>query len=296
MTVPPVLWRPSAERIERATLTAYTRWLEQTRGLELPDYASLWEWSTTDLEGFWASIWEYFGVDRVGAVRARARLAGDAGRGVVPGRPAQLRRARAPAARRRTTSRSGMRRSCGRSAEVTWGELRGEVARLAAGLRALGVGPGDRVVAYMPNIPEAVAAFLACASIGAIWSSCSPDFGARSVIDRFAQIEPKVLLAVDGYRYGGRDFDRLAVVRGAARGAADGRAHGRCSATSTRTRPGRPRRRARLGGAASRAARERRSRSSSCRSTIRSGCSTARARRGCRRRSCTATAGSCSRR
>ena len=108
---------------------------------------------------------------------------------------------------------------------MTRGELREEVARLAAGLRALGVEPGDRVVAYLPNIPEAVAAFLACASIGAIWSSCSPDFGARSVIDRFAQIEPKVLLAVDGYRYGGKDFDRLDVVRELLAVAADGRAH-----------------------------------------------------------------------
>ena len=93
-------------------------------------------------------------------------------------------------------------------AEVTWGELREQVAGIAAGLRALGVERGDRVAAYMPNIPEAIAAFLATASIGAVWSSCSPDFGARSVIDRFAQIEPKVLLAVDGYRYNGKDFDR----------------------------------------------------------------------------------------
>src|SRR5204862_193775 len=95
----------------------------------------------------------------------------------------------------------------------TWGELRSRSAAIAAGLKKRGVEPGDRVVAYMPNIPEAAAAFLACASIGAIWSSCSPDFGKRSVVDRFAQIEPKVLLAVDGYRYGGKDFDRCAVVR-----------------------------------------------------------------------------------
>ena len=104
-------------------------------------------------------------------------------------------------------------------AELTWGELRAATARVAAGLRGLGVSRGDRVAAYLPNIPEAIA-FLACASIGAIWSSCSPDFGARSVIDRFAQIEPKVLLAVDGYRYGGKDFDRREVVaelQGAAR-------------------------------------------------------------------------------
>ena len=93
-------------------------------------------------------------------------------------------------------------------AEWTWGDLRASTRRIAAGLRALGVERGDRVVAYMPNIPETAAAFLACASLGAVWSSCSPDFGARSVIDRFAQIEPKVLLAIRRYRYGGREFDR----------------------------------------------------------------------------------------
>ena len=100
----------------------------------------------------------------------------------------------------------------------TWGELRAQTAAIAAGLRALGVGEGDRVVAYMPNIPETVAAFLACASIGAVWSSAAPEFGARSVIDRFAQIEPKVLLAIDGYRYGGKDFDRRRDRRGDRRG------------------------------------------------------------------------------
>jgi acetoacetyl-CoA synthetase len=97
--------------------------------------------------------------------------------------------------------------------QLTWGELSAEVAAAAGGLRALGVQRGDRVVAYMPNIPETLIAFLAVASIGAIWSSAAPEFGARSVIDRFAQIEPKVLLAVDGYRHGGKDFDRTAAVR-----------------------------------------------------------------------------------
>src|SRR5205085_1418191 len=96
--------------------------------------------------------------------------------------------------------------------EWTWGELRSQVAAAAAGLRAAGVEEGDRVAAYMPNIPETVAAFLACASIGAVWSSAAPEFGARSVVDRFAQIEPKILLAIDGYRYGGRDFDRTEAV------------------------------------------------------------------------------------
>ena len=96
--------------------------------------------------------------------------------------------------------------------EVSWAELQEKTAALAAGLREMGVGRGDRVAAYLPNIPEAVIALLACASIGAVWSSCSPDFGAGSVVDRFEQIEPKVLLAVDGYRYGGKDYDRIDVV------------------------------------------------------------------------------------
>jgi len=96
--------------------------------------------------------------------------------------------------------------------EVTWGELRTDTARIAGALRGLGVKEGDRVVAYMPNVPETIAAFLACGSLGAIWSSCSPDFGVRSVVDRFAQIEPTVLFAVDGYRYGGKDFDRRDVL------------------------------------------------------------------------------------
>ena len=212
MSVPPILWRPDADRIERATITGYARWLERTRGLDLPDYEALWEWSTTDLEGFWASIWERFEItasvpyERILGSRAMP------GAEWLPG--ARLNFAE-HALRARDADAVAIRHASELRplAEQTRGELRAEVARLAGGLRALGVGPGDRVVAYLPNIPEAVAAFLACASIGAIWSSCSPDFGARSVIDRFAQIEPRVLLAVDGYRYGGRDFDRLGVVQ-----------------------------------------------------------------------------------
>jgi len=211
MTAPPILWRPDAERIERATITGYTRWLEQARGLDLPDYASLWEWSTTDLEGFWASIWERFDVDA--SVPYERVLGSRAMPGAewLPG--ARLNYAE-HALRTRDSDAVAIRHASELRplAEITRGELRDEVARLAGGLRALGVGPGDRVAAYLPNIPEAVASFLACASIGAIWSSCSPDFGARSVIDRFAQIEPRVLLAVDGYRYGGKDFDRTGVL------------------------------------------------------------------------------------
>jgi acetoacetyl-CoA synthetase len=211
MGAPPILWRPDGDRIERATLTAYARWLEQTRGLDFPDYASLWEWSTTELEAFWASIWERF--DVVASVPYERVLGSRAMPGAewFPG--ARLNYAE-HALRSGDSDEVAIRHASELRPlmEMTRGELREEVARLAGGLRALGVGPGDSVAAYLPNIPEAVAAFLACASIGAIWSSCSPDFGARSVIDRFQQIEPRVLLAVDGYRYGGKDFDRTGVL------------------------------------------------------------------------------------
>ena len=212
MTTPPILWRPDPERIGRATITGYTRWLEQTRGLDLPDYASLWEWSTTDLEGFWASIWERFGVT------ASAPYERVLGSRTMPGAtwfPGSRLNFAEHCLRPHDPGVVAIRHASELRplAEMTRGELRDEVTRLAGGLRALGVGPGDRVAAYLPNIPEAVAAMLACASIGAIWSSCSPDFGARSVIDRFAQIEPRVLFVVDGYRYGGKDFDRTGVLQ-----------------------------------------------------------------------------------
>jgi acetoacetyl-CoA synthetase len=209
---PEVLWRPSDERIERATVTRYRRWLESTRGLTLPDYDALWRWSVSDLEGFWASIAEFCDVRwRAGAERAL-------GSSEMPG--AQW----FPGARVNYAEHIFRDHDVGEVAirhaselrpvagEWTWGELRKHTARIAAALRAMGIGPGDRVAAYMPNIPETVAALLACASIGAVWSSAAPEFGARSVIDRFSQIEPSVLLAVDGYRYGGRDFDRREAV------------------------------------------------------------------------------------
>ncbi|MDO9408015.1 acetoacetate--CoA ligase [Patulibacter sp.] len=225
-----LLWSPTAESIEASTVTAFARHVERTHGVELPDYDALWRWSTTELETFWATVWEWFDVrasapyERVLGTRtlpdavttwftgARLNYAEHALReGAGPGGPPGSAGPRAaddddyPAILARSESRDGL---------VTWtrGQLRERVAELAAGLRALGVGEGDRVVAYMPNVPETTAAFLACASLGATWASCSPDFGPRTVIDRFAQIEPKVLLAVDGYRYGGKDHDRRAVV------------------------------------------------------------------------------------
>ncbi len=204
---PKVLWTPSEERIERATLTRYQRWLREKHGLEFKGYHDLWRWSVFDLEAFWRSIVDFCGVrfveggDRVLGSEAMP------GAAWFPG--SRLSYAEHVFAAKDPDALAIQHASESRElARLTWGELRAQTAAIASGLRALGVGPGDRVAAYMPNIPETVASFLACASIGAVWSSAAPEFGARSVIDRFAQIEPKVLLAIDGYRYGGKEFDR----------------------------------------------------------------------------------------
>ena len=209
---PAVLWTPSPERVERAAITRFARWVAETRGAAVTDsYDALWRWSVEDLEGFWAAIWEYFDVQ---AATPYERVLGSRempGARWFPG--AELNYAEHIFRGKKDPDLAIQHASEVRELDhLTWGELRDLTARIATGLRFLGVQPGDRVVAYMPNIPEAIAAFLACASIGATWSSCSPDFGARSVVDRFSQIEPKVLLAVDGYRYGGKDFDRRDVV------------------------------------------------------------------------------------
>ncbi len=208
---PTVLWEPSSEQRERATLTRFARWVADRHGVETDDYADLWRWSVEHVDDFWAAVWEFFDVQsETGYERVLGRR-DMPGAEWFPG--AEVSYARhvfrgrddgAVAIRHASEIRS--------LAEWTWGDLRARTAAIAAGLRSLGVGRGDRVVVYMPNIPEAVAAFLACSSIGAVWSSASPDFGARSVVDRFAQIEPTVLITVDGYRYGGKDFDRMDVV------------------------------------------------------------------------------------
>jgi acetoacetyl-CoA synthetase len=208
-----LLWQPSPEIIERATMTRYMRWLAAERNLDFGSYPTLWEWSVEELEDFWTSIWDFFDVR---ASRPYADVLPDRampGAKWFPG--AELSYAEHIFRGKRDADLAVLHASELRDlGELTWGELREQVARTATGLPALGVGRGDRVVAYMPNIPETLIAFLATASVGAIWSSCSPDFGAASVIDRFAQIEPKVLFCVDGYRYNGRDFDRTDVVAG----------------------------------------------------------------------------------
>ena len=194
-------------------ITRYMRWLEAERGVSHDDYGALWQWSVDDLEAFWASIWDFF------EVASSAPYTEVLPERTMPGARwfsgAELNYAEHPFRGKRHQDVAILHASELRElSELRWGELRNQVARAAAALRQMGVERGDRVVAYMPNVPETVVAFLATASIGAIWSSCSPDFGAGSVVDRFAQIEPKVLIAADGYRYNGRDFDRLDVVAG----------------------------------------------------------------------------------
>ncbi len=206
-----MLWEPSADVVERSRLTEFMRWLEAERGLEFDGYEALWRWSVDDLEAFWAAIWEFFDVQADGDPSTVLTSHEMPGARWFP--DTSLNYAEHVFAGKDDTRVAILHSSELRPlTEMSWGELRAQVAAVAAGLRGLGVERGDRVVAYMPNIPEAIVAFLASASIGAVWSSCSPDFGPASVVDRFAQIEPKVLFAVDGYRYGGKDFDRTETV------------------------------------------------------------------------------------
>lgn len=206
-----LLWQPSPQRLERARMTRFLAWLSEHRGLKFNDYHALWQWSVDEVEAFWGALWDYYAIPhstpytRVLAERkmpgtrwfegARLNYAECMLRHARPGKAA-----------------IAFESELVPYTEVTWDRLAADVAALAATLRRMGVVEGDRVVAYMPNIPQTIVALLAVTSIGAIWSSASPDMGHISVIDRFRQIEPKVLLAVDGYRYGGRDFDRRGVV------------------------------------------------------------------------------------
>jgi acetoacetyl-CoA synthetase len=208
-----VLWQPDDKTMRDARITGFMTWLASNRGLRFGGYDQLWRWSATQPGQFWAAIWDYFEVlgDRGpgpvlaggpmpdvrwfdGAALNYARNALRAAR-TDPGRTAIIFDAERP-----------------RRGSLTYSQLASEVARVARGLRAHGVARGDRVAALLPNVPEAIIGLLATASLGAIWSSCSPDFGARSVIDRFAQIEPKVLIACDGYAYNGKEYPRAAMI------------------------------------------------------------------------------------
>jgi acetoacetyl-CoA synthetase len=197
---------------ERSAMTRFMRWAARRHARDFIDYDDLRRWSVQELETFWEDIWEFCGVR---ASRSYEQVLDSR---TMPGARwfagAELNYAENMLLRNRAPGDVALLHASELRPlqELTWGELSEQVTAVAGGLRALGVGRGDRVVAYMPNIPETLIAFLAVASLGAIWSSAAPEFGARSVIDRFAQIEPKVLLAIDGYRHGGKDFDRTEVV------------------------------------------------------------------------------------
>jgi acetoacetyl-CoA synthetase len=207
------LWTPDAATIDQARITRYARWLAAERNVLTDGYQQLWQWSVAEPGLFWASIWDYFGV--LGERGDGPWLTGGQMPDVTWFAGTTLNYARnmlrhAYSAPERTAVIYDS--EAGRAGRISYAELERQVARVQAGLAALGVGRGDRVAAYLPNCPEALVALLATASLGAIWTACSPDFGATSVIDRFAQIAPKVLIAVDGYAYGGRRFDRRAEV------------------------------------------------------------------------------------
>jgi acetoacetyl-CoA synthetase len=195
--------------VDRANVTAFARWLKRCRGRQFGDYDALWRWSVTDLDGFWQAVWDYCGIE------ASVPPAAVLGRRTMPGADWF------PGARLNYAQHVLRNERAGQDAlyhqsETTpliglpWPELGNAVRVLATRLRGLGVRPGDRVASCMPNIPQTAIAMLATTSIGAIWTSCSPDFGWRGISDRFGQLSPRVLFCVDSYRYGGRDFDRSA--------------------------------------------------------------------------------------
>jgi len=194
----------------------YQDWLRETRGLAFDHYDALWRWSVTELDAFWQSIWDYARIESPTphtAVLAESRMPGARW---FPG--AQVNYAREVLRHVDAAHAAGMPaivsdNERGEVRELSWPELRRQVASVALTLKSLGVKRGDRVAAYMPNVPETMVAFLACSSIGAIWSVCAPDMGTAAVADRFRQIEPTLLIAVDGVHYGGKPLDRSAVLR-----------------------------------------------------------------------------------
>ena len=210
-----ILWRPSAEFDERSNVRQFMVWLAEKRGRRFEGYMSLHHWSVTDPHGFWSAIWDYFAIESdvpYEAVVDRSTMPGARWfvgshvnyaehmlRGAALGDPD----------RPVTVSLSEVRPE---TATMTWRELGSQVRRCATALRAMGIEPGDRIVSYMPNVPETLVAMMASVAIGAIWSSAAPEFGTSAVVDRFVQIEPKLIFACDGYRFNGKDFDRTGAV------------------------------------------------------------------------------------
>jgi len=207
-----LLWEPSQQTQDESNLKKFMSWLAETKGLSFQNYNDLWEWSVANIEGFWASLWQYYNI------QAKSPYSEVLTERKMPGARwfsgATLNYAEHVFRHHLSEDAAVIYESELRpQGRLTWNELKKNVAAVANYLTSIGVKSGDRVVAYASNIHETLTAFLACASIGAIWSSCAPEFGIMSVIDRFKQIEPKVLFAVDGYRYGGKDFDRLPLIK-----------------------------------------------------------------------------------
>ena len=204
---PDVLWSPPDDAWETTQIGAFAHAVADRHGVAVDDYAALWQWSVDDLEAFWQLVVDHFDI-RFHAAPSKVRR-GDAMPDVTWFPDATLNYAEHALRHGDDDAVAIVGRSQTRDPDrLTYGELRDSVARTAAGLRRLGVERGDRIAAYLPNIAETIVAFLATAGIGAIWSSCAPEFGVTSVIDRLEQIDPKVLITVDGYRYGDRAIDR----------------------------------------------------------------------------------------
>jgi len=279
------LWTPRPDMRSSTRLGHYLQWLEEHQGLQFQDYDELWSWSVDDLDAFWSSIAAHFEVDFASPPTAVLGSRAMPGAQWFPGSTlnyaerALRRRGEAPAVFERSQTRD--------PSQLSWDGLRDQVARCRQGLLRLGVRRGDRVVGLLPNTSEALISFLAVASIGAIWASCPPEFGARSVIDRFAQLDPVVLIAVTGYRYGSKSIDRNgAATRDSGRSC---RHFAPSWASPTATRPSRTRRRGRTSWLS-----PVRWSSTRCPSTTRSTCFSPPARPVGRRRSFMGMAGSCS--
>jgi acetoacetyl-CoA synthetase len=202
-------WVPTDEDVAGARVTDFARFVSARTGQELPDYHALWRWSVDDVGGFWGALWEYFSLgDVAGEVLSSTEMPGAQW---FPGTRLNyvdqvLRHARADRPAILYVAEGGD------VTEISWDEMLDQVAALARTLREHGVAPGDRVAGYLPNVPEAVVAFLAAASIGATWSACGQDYTAKAALDRLGQLEPVVLVAADGYHFAGKTHDKTADV------------------------------------------------------------------------------------
>ncbi len=263
------IWLPDPDEVTAANVSRFARWLTgQGRAQLTGDYLELWRWSVDRLDEFWSAAWDYFGIRS--ATPYERVLSGsvmpDVGwfTGAQVSYVEHLLRGRDPEGIALIDARESAQPGAGPvSRHLTWGMLRAQVGSVAATLRDLGVGPGDRVAGYVPNTAEAVIAFLATASLGAIWSGCGQDYSPAAAAERLGQLEPAVLIAADGYRYGGREFDRRGSPRTRRREGSAGRAR-RVLLSSSRER---------------------------CRSATRCGCCSPRAPPAGPRGSCTAPAG-----